>query len=107
MKKALKGCQSVRVVIVISSDNWGERGKGLKRLGYTLSKLFNNFLDVKESILPVFNRFNMEDLPAKISNLYTNLRPEEKADENFNNFLQLLNEQTDLVSFEPLTSNPV
>jgi len=60
MKQALKGCNSVRIVIVISKDNWGERGKGLKRLGYTLSKLFNKFMDVKWSIKPVFNRFDME-----------------------------------------------
>lgn len=76
MKKALKGCKSVRIVIVISSENWSERGQGLKRLGRTLSQLFSNFEHVRDSILPVFNRFsNMEELRHKIKNLIDNLRP--------------------------------
>lgn len=67
MKMALKGCRSIRIVIVISHDNWGARGQGIKMLGRTLSQLFNDFLDVERCILPVFNRYDdMPQLKAKI-----------------------------------------
>lgn len=104
MKKALKGCNSVRIVIVISSENWGERGKGLKRLGQTLAALFNNFDDIKGSLLTIFNRFSdLNELRSKIENLISNLRADEKADDNFFGFLRYLNEQDTLKSYEPLT----
>jgi hypothetical protein len=55
-------CRSVVPAIVISKDSWGPRGGGFRNLARTLSILFKNYGECKESVVVMMNRFTDDEI---------------------------------------------
>jgi energy-coupling factor transporter ATP-binding protein EcfA2 len=112
VKRALRRCKTVIPVIVISKESWGPRGTGIKNLARTLSSLFTNYEQCKESIAIVMNRFTsdeMEEMKYKIQNILDEVDPADKVDENYVSFMNHLRDlatQKELLTFNPLKDDP-
>jgi hypothetical protein len=56
--KALKGCNSVRPVILISSQSFGSRCAGIKELAHLLSRMIDEIGSYLNSFTYLFTKFN-------------------------------------------------
>jgi predicted GTPase len=112
VKRALRRCNSVIPIIVISKESWGNRGTGIKNLARTLSTLFANYEQCKEQVAIVMNRFTadeMGEMQVKLQNILDEIDPIDKVDENYVSFMNHLVKlaiNNELLTFEPIKDDP-
>jgi hypothetical protein len=62
ISKALRSCNSVIPVIIISPESWGTRGDGFRNLVRTLSALFYDYSECTNSVAVILTRFSKDDI---------------------------------------------
>ncbi|CAF2749764.1 unnamed protein product [Rotaria sp. Silwood2] len=82
----IKGCKSVKPVVIISYKSIGDRLQGLKDLMYVLSALIPGIQDQIEAFSYIFTKFpekERDTIHALINDINENLKEEEKSDRSF------------------------
>lgn len=112
---SIKQTKSVRPMIVFSEKDMGDRLQGLSHAVQLLSRLFYNVTSIQDNLCFVFNKFiepakyienqNNEEVIAQeidiqknrtkgfFNNLIEHLSVEDRSDENFMAFIELLQDQ--------------
>lgn len=112
VRRALRGCRKVVPVIVISKDSWGNRGKGIRDLGRTVTSLFQDYEAIKGSVVIIMNRFSkteMDEMEHKFNNLIEEMESSDRTNNQYIAFLEHLRylaREKELLTFDPLVDNP-
>ena len=87
--KAIKQCEEVKPILLISYRSLGDRFQGLKKLARTLTTMLPSFTENMKSISYFFTKFPQKErdtLKASLENVRKNLTAEEKFDAGFVKF---------------------
>lgn len=113
VRNAIETASRFTAVILISKDSWGNRGNGLRNVARTVSSIFQDYGDIKDSVAIVLNRFEKEqfdELAPRLEDLIEQLNNSDKADDNLVAFLTHMKEAAkdkELLTFNPLEDNPI
>ena len=110
--EAVKGCKSVKPVILISYLMVGDRGEGIKKLAHLLVKMVSNISDKLSCFSYIFTKYPANvDIHASLLNIkQTSIdkNPEERSDTNFMAVFDDLLEKTEdgALRLDPLKDKP-
>lgn len=110
---ALSGCKSVKILVLSSYINLGDRGQGIQELAHILSKMIKDVEDRLGSIFYVFTKFPLEinDIHARLIDIRDTKVPKDLRLSTDISFLTVLNDmikKTKPVGFQidPINGSP-
>ncbi|KAL4445289.1 hypothetical protein ABPG74_022102, partial [Tetrahymena malaccensis] len=115
MVNAIRGCKSVRPVILASNLSIGDRGEGIRRLAHTLVGLIKKVDDYLYSFSYLFTKFNdknIEQIAAQLQNILSSIHKnaEENSDQQFvslfEDMVEKAQHQKGGQKIEPLNGKP-
>ena len=89
--KALKGCKSVRIVVLISNNSIGDRLTGVKDMAHIMIKMVSGLKNHMKAVSYFFTKFpeqKAKTINAILKNLKDTMTPEEKSDQSFKLFIE-------------------
>jgi len=95
--RAVRGCKSVKPLIVISSDRIGGRWEGVTQLAHTLVKFVGDMEKTKEAFQYIFTKFNdlkAKGIPQSLQTKTEHLTLMEQSDSAFVTLLKDMAEKT-------------
>ncbi|CAF3967980.1 unnamed protein product, partial [Rotaria sordida] len=105
--KAIKGCKSVKLVVVLSYKSMGDRLGGLKNLTHTLGGLVLDIKDHLKAISYLFSKFpanERDTIGPLLVDAERHMNEEEKSDKNF---MLLFNDMLNKTRKRPLVLDPI
>ncbi|KAL4445288.1 hypothetical protein ABPG74_022101 [Tetrahymena malaccensis] len=116
MVNAIRGCRSVRPVVLASNQSIGDRGEGIRRLAHTLVGLIKKVDDHLYSFSYLFTKFNdksIDQIAAILINILASIHKnnDEQSDHSFVSLFEDMVEKTQNqdggYKIEPLTQKPL
>ncbi|KAL4496937.1 hypothetical protein ABPG72_002093 [Tetrahymena utriculariae] len=115
MVNAIRGCKTVRPVVLASNQSIGDRGEGIRRLVQTLVGLIKKVDDHLYSFSYLFTKFNdksIDQISAQLTNILTSIHKNNEENTNqqflslFEDMVEKTEQQNGGYKIEPLTGKP-
>ena len=113
MIMAIRGCKSVKPVVLISYKSVGDRMTGLKKITHLLAAMIPEMKDYSKAFSFFFTKYPNRDkdgINASLRNIKAHLNEEEEADEGFKILINKMIQKTankPAVTIDPLGGNPI
>ncbi|CAF2007102.1 unnamed protein product [Rotaria magnacalcarata] len=109
--RAIRVCESVKPVLLISYTSIGDRYEGLKDLTYTLARLIQNTKDQIKAFSYIFTKYpknEKETIHALLETINNTLSDQERSDTNFMDILRDMFEKTkkNACVLDPIKNDP-
>ncbi|CAF2103331.1 unnamed protein product [Rotaria magnacalcarata] len=109
--RAIRVCESVKPVLLISYTSIGDRYEGLKDLTYTLARLIQNTKDQIKVFSYIFTKYpknEKETIHASLETINNTLSDQERSDTNFMDILRDMFEKTkkNACVLDPIKNDP-
>ncbi|CAF4640605.1 unnamed protein product [Rotaria socialis] len=109
--KAVKGCKSVKPLVLFSYKSIGDRCSGIKQLAHVIVGLIPNIKDHIQAISYIFTKFPEEErksIHAMLQDVNDELNAEEKSNVSFTSFLKDMLRKTrkSTVVLDPVSDEP-
>ncbi|CAF0828795.1 unnamed protein product [Adineta steineri] len=109
--KAIKGCKSVKPIILNSSKSIGDKCEGLKKLTYVLVGMIPNIQDHIKAFSYIFTKYTQKEgktIHAYLVDINNKLKDEEKSDISYTIVLKdmLIKTRKDPLVLDPINDNP-
>jgi energy-coupling factor transporter ATP-binding protein EcfA2 len=110
--EAIKGCKSVKPVILINYLDVGGRGEGIKKLAHLLVRMIKNIEDYLSCFNYIFTKWPNVDIHTRLSNIKEtsiDINQEESDDKSFVSLFVDILEKTEngAKSLDPINHKPI
>ncbi|CAF3371495.1 unnamed protein product [Rotaria sp. Silwood2] len=110
--KAIKGCKSVKPVVLVSYKSSGDRYEGLKNLTHLLAGLIPGIKDYIQAFSYLFTKYpenERDTIHASLKDIYSTLNEKEKSNISFMNILtdMLYKTEDGAQIIDPIKSNAI
>ncbi|CAF0744473.1 unnamed protein product [Adineta steineri] len=109
--KAIKGCKSVKPIVLNSSKSIGDKCEGVKKLAYVLVGMIPDIHDHIKAFSYIFTKYTQKEgktIHAYLVDINNKLNDEEKSDISFTVVLKdmLIKTRKDALVLDPINGNP-